>query len=44
MYVVSELVKIFADEPAADTVLGPILQQLLTTACAGLTSIKVTAS
>lgn len=40
MYVVSELTKIFANEPTADANLAPILAGLLTSACAGLTSLQ----
>jgi hypothetical protein len=41
MYVVSELLKTFASEPAADASMGPILSSLLTTSCQSLPTLKV---
>jgi hypothetical protein len=35
MYVVSELVKVYGDEPSADVSMAPILSQLLGASCSG---------
>jgi hypothetical protein len=41
MYVVSELLKVFASEPAADTNMGHILVALLRGGCQKLTTLQV---
>lgn len=41
MYVVSELLKVFASEPAADTNMGHILTALLRGACQKLRTLEV---
>lgn len=41
MYVVSELLKVFASEPAADADMGHILTALLCTSCQRLTTLQV---
>ena len=41
MYVVSELLKVFASEPAADTNMGHILVVLLRGGCQKLTTLQV---
>lgn len=41
MYVVSELLKVFASEPAADTNMGHILMALLRGACQKLRTLEV---
>lgn len=44
MYVVSELLKVFASEPAADTNMGHILVALLRGGCQKLTTLQVSTS
>jgi hypothetical protein len=41
LYVVSELVKIFCDEQAADVTMGPILARMIAIACSGLNNMQV---
>jgi hypothetical protein len=41
MYVVSELLKVFASEPSADTSMGHILTALLRAGCQKLRTLQV---
>lgn len=42
MYVVSELLKVFASQPAADASMGTILLSLLRNSCQRLSTLEVT--